>query len=96
LATYESNFNQKYSLDSRMERILKNVQKTKTLINKEYRIMDIQYRESGVNFDKIDQAIEDELIDQNLLHKIDQPVAKREKVVGMLSEVQIHHIFTNL
>lgn len=95
LATYESNFNERSNLDARMVRILQNVQKTKTLINREYRIMSIT-TESCCDYDKIDRFIDEELQEQNLMDKIDQPVEQQEKVVGMLNESQINHIFENL
>ena len=54
LATYESKFNDKSYLQYRMEQILIKAQKTKTIINKNINIIDIDDDNDGTDYNKID------------------------------------------
>jgi hypothetical protein len=86
LATYESKFNEKSSLQYRMEQILIKAQKTKTIINKNINIVDIEDDNDGTDYNKIDQVIDKELASQNLLDKIAVPIPETKRMVGMLSD----------
>lgn len=67
LATYESKFNEKSSLQYRMEQILIKAQKTKTIINKNINLEDIDIDCDGDDYRKIDKIIDKELKNSNLI-----------------------------